>query len=129
MMTWLRNWWAKKRRLRNLKAGERACRQCGTAIRHKAPSYINKGGWPCDLSIYGPIGSYWLTLEHCPHCGWFSGRRYDTFGGSEVDAVVAERAWRAERDGALLEDAVGVRVLSWTLTPILLESQKEMVTA
>lgn len=64
-------------------------------LEHKHLAFVNRApnADPNPLSIYGPEGSYWLELHHCPICDRYSGRRYDTYGGFSMSDWEAQHEW------------------------------------
>lgn len=48
---------------------------------------------PNPLSIYGPIGSYWIWAWRCTVCGMAGGKRHDTWGGFPASSREIEQAF------------------------------------
>ena len=56
----------------------------------------NLDGIDNAVSIYGPLGSYWIEIERCKVCGKFIGcRKYNTYGAIRLGIAAAKTWWDA----------------------------------
>lgn len=95
--------WLKARRVR--KSGGVPCYRCSEPIQYKSVNYVAEGEE--FGSIYGPMGSYWLSLQACLACGWYSGLYHDTHGGgNQIRQANAKWAWENEKEGRLSGEGV-----------------------
>lgn len=66
---------------------------CIDYMEYRYISHVEHGA--PGLSIYGPPGSYQISIGRCRICGWTYARRYDTLGGHDIDNDQAAMLWQS----------------------------------
>jgi hypothetical protein len=80
---------------------------CSKECESKGVWFYDRFGAPNPYSMYGNIGSYHAYLYHCPVCGKYWSKKYDTYGEHKLCDVEVADMWTGEVKGIIKDDRPG----------------------